>query len=404
MPLSLSPAEARKLVLNSQRVLKVERKGRSIEATMSAFNHLGYIQIDTISVVARAHHHTLWVRNPRYQPEHLDTLLANRKIFEYWSHAAAYLPMEDYRFSLPRMQLEKEGKGHWHVKNRKLMKAVLKRIQNEGPLSARDFEDTGGKRAVWERKPAKYALEQLFMEGAVMTTARRGFQKIYDLTERVLPDDVSTQCPNKAEYARFLIQRFLNAHGLGRIAEIAHLRQGFRSDIAEAAEEMLGADELQEVKSCGVTWLTNAQALSALEQRLPKAAVRILSPFDNLVILRNRIDTLFNFDYQIECYVPEQKRKYGYFSLPIVWQGKIVARMDCKAHRKEGLFEVRHLAIERNLTKKEEFLTALAKEVWRFVRFNVCESVSINHLTVDAKGSGNLKSLMTDEINRCAPD
>lgn len=221
MPVSLSPAEARKLVLNCQRVLQKSRKGRAIDATMSAFSHLGYIQIDTISVVARAHHHTLWARNPRYQLSHLDKLLADRKIFEYWSHAAAYLPMEDYRYALPRMQLEKQSKGHWHVKNARLMKQVLKRITDEGPLGSRDFEDTGGKRAVWERKPAKYALEQLFMEGAVMTTARQGFQKLYDLTERVLPEGLDTSVPSKSEYSKFLVRRFLRANGLGKVVEFS---------------------------------------------------------------------------------------------------------------------------------------------------------------------------------------
>ncbi len=404
MPLSLSPAEARKLVLNSQRVLKVERKGRAIDATMSAVNHLGYIQIDTISVVMRAHHHTLWVRNPRYRLEHLDRLLAERKIFEYWSHAAAYLPMADYRYSLPRMQLEKEGKGHWHLKDRKLMRAILKRIRDEGPLCARDFEDTGGKRAVWERKPAKYALEQLFMEGAVMTTARRGFQKVYDLTERVLPDHVNKCCPDKEENARFLVQRFINAHGLGRFAEIAHLRQGFRADIAGAIENMLATDELQEVKSCGEIWLTSRQAMQALEQNLSKATVRIISPFDNFIILRNRIQKLFNFDYQIECYVPERKRKFGYFSLPVVWQGKLVARIDSKAHRKESVFEIKHLAIEKSLTEKEKFLTTLAKEIWRFAEFNLCRSVSIKRVTVNAKQFVELKKLLTNLTSHTASD
>jgi len=353
---------------------------------------------------AEARHHTLWVRNPRYQPDHLDKLLADRKIFEYWSHAAAYLPMEDYRYSLPRMNLEKEGKGHWHVKNRKLMRAVLKRIQNEGPLSTRDFKDDGGKRAVWEQKPAKYALEQLFMEGAVMTTARRGFQKVYDLTERVLPDHVNTRCPDKAEYSRFLIRRFLNAHGLGRLPEIAHLRQGFRSDVAEAIEEMLGAGELEKVKSCGETWFTNRTALLTLEQSLSKVAVRIISPFDNFVILRNRINKLFKFDYQIECYVPENKRKFGYFSLPIIWQGKIVARMDSKAYRKESLFEIKHLVIESSLAKREEFLTAFAKEAWRFARFNLCNVMSVRRVTVDAKESTILKSLLSHLLDQTAPN
>ena len=139
--LRLSPAEARKLVLLSQRVLTSTRTGKALDATLEAIEHLGYIQIDTISVIERAHHHTLWNRNPRYQPRQLDRLVAEGQVYEYWSHAAAYLPMRDYRFSLPRMKLEAANRGHWHQKDPSLMKSVLKRVEQEGPLMARNFED-----------------------------------------------------------------------------------------------------------------------------------------------------------------------------------------------------------------------------------------------------------------------
>nr|XP_061806072.1 uncharacterized protein YcaQ-like [Nerophis lumbriciformis] len=394
MSVSLSPVEARKLVLNCQRVVQVERRGRAIDATLSALQHLGYIQIDTISVVARAHHHTLWVRNPRYREIHLDKLLANRKIFEYWSHAAAYLPMQDYRHALPRMQLEKSRKGHWHSKSPKLMRQVLKRIENEGPLSARDFEDTGGRRQVWERKPAKYALEQLFMEGVVMTTARKGFQKIYDLTENVLPADVDRSMPGKQEHARFLVERFLQAHGLGKTIEFSHLRQGFKADIAQAVTDMHEAGTLLKVESCGEQWFALSNALEALEHPISRASVRIMSPFDNLVILRKRMQSLFDFDYQIECYLPDAKRRFGYFSLPVLWQGSLLARMDCKAHRKDLLLEIRHLAIESSVKKTQGFLEALSKEVWKFARFNGCDSIQLQRVSMEQVDRPKLQSAL----------
>ena len=131
---SLSIQQAQKLVLHSQRVLTTNQSGPAIEATLSAIEHLGYIQIDTISVVQRAHHHTLWNRNPRYQEAQLHQLLASKQVFEYWSHAAAYLPFRDYRFSLIRKHALKSGKqSHWHDRDEKMIRLVLKRITAEGP-------------------------------------------------------------------------------------------------------------------------------------------------------------------------------------------------------------------------------------------------------------------------------
>ncbi|MBX2869147.1 MAG: winged helix DNA-binding domain-containing protein [Acidiferrobacterales bacterium] len=404
MPVSLSPAEARKLVLNAQRILQVNKKGRAIDATMDACCHLGYIQIDTISVVARAHHHTLWTRNPRYRTTHLDQLLADRKIFEYWSHAAAYLPMDDYRFALPRMQLERQGKGHWHKKNASLMNQVLKRITEEGPLSARDFEDPGGgKRAVWEWKPAKYALEQLFMEGVIMTSSRQGFQKVYDLAERVLPAEVDKSVPSVNDYARHVIKRYLRANGLGKVVEFSHLRKGFKADIATAAAEMLESGELCEIQSCGEQWLAMDNALDHLNQPLSRARVRIISPFDNFIILRKRIRSLFQFNYQIECYLPAEKRLFGYFSLPIIWQGNLVARLDAKAHRKDGILEVKHLAIEGSLKKSAEFLTALAPELWRFAHFNECDDITVDRVSVSQGHDKAIRQLFKENIKKSVP-
>ena len=137
---TLSLDEARKLVLLSQWPPGAGRAGRALDATLAAVRHLGYVQIDTISVVERAHHHTLWSRSRRYRPAHLQRLLEDKKIFEYWSHAAAYLPMEDYRFSLPRMRAIAGGQRHWFAPDRRMMKKVLQRISAEGPLRARDFE------------------------------------------------------------------------------------------------------------------------------------------------------------------------------------------------------------------------------------------------------------------------
>ena len=392
---SLSLPEARKLVLNSQRVLAPERTGRAIDATLSAIRHLGYIQIDTISVIERAHHHTLWNRNPRYQHKQLDKLVEERKVFEYWSHAAAYLPIEDYRYCLPRMQAEIAGAGRWHSKDRKLMDHVLDRIRDEGPLRSKDFEDPNpGKKEMWEWKPAKQALEQLFIEGRIMAVRRDSFNKVYDLTENVLPSEIDVSTPTEKEFVRFLAESFLRAQGLGRQPEITHLRKGMQQIAREVIGEMLEAGELEQVAVKKDTWLMLPEALEELNRPLPRSKAKILSPFDNLVIQRKRMQDLFGFDYQIECYLPESKRKFGYFTLPVLWQGKLVARMDCKAHRQQGVLEVRNLVREPGLRKLEQFAAALANELRAFAAFNQCDDIRIADVCTP-----ELKTFLQHQVN-----
>jgi len=185
------------------------------DAVAQVISQLGFLQIDTISVVARAHHHTLWNRVLDYEPWMLDTAIKDRTVFEYWAHAAAYLPMQDYRFAQVRMRDMREGKSNWiRSTDTKLMRRVLKRIADEGPLRSRDFESKSkAKRGWWDWKPTKHALEQLFMQGDLMITSRQGFQKRYDLRERVLPDHVDTRFPTAHEYATYLIDYQLRSWG-----------------------------------------------------------------------------------------------------------------------------------------------------------------------------------------------
>ena len=383
LPESLSKIEARKLTLLSQRALPSSTTGLAINATLSAVEHLGYIQIDTISVIQRAHHHTLWNRNPRYQASQLDHLVEDGKVFEYWSHAAAYLPMRDYRFSLPRKRAFATGEQeHWFERDKRMEKEVLRRITEEGPLMARDFE--GDRKGDWKAKPAKAALENLLMQGDLMSRRRVNFQKVYDLTERVVPKGTDTTVPAPEEHAHHLIHRYLQAHGLGQAAEIAYLRKGMKGLITQTMKEMETSGELVRLQVGDEDYHALPDSLELLSKPLPRSRLKILSPFDNLVIQRKRLQTLFDFDYQIECYVPEAKRMYGYFTLPILWDGKLVARMDCKVDRKEALLNIHHLALEPWLKKTDAFLQALNKELKRFMAFNGCEQVRV-HRTSPAK-------------------
>jgi len=376
---SLSNQQARKLVLLSQRLPPTKSAGSALAATLSAIKNLGYIQIDTISAIQRAHHHTLWNRNPRYKTSHLEQLTADKQVFEYWSHAAAYLPMRDYRYSLPRKHAIANGtQDHWYDRDAPLMKSVLTRIATEGPLMAKDFKHTGKKTGEWGSKPAKRALECLFIQGELMIPYRVHFHKVYDLTERVLPENVDATPPNPEEHARFMITRYLQANGLGRPAEISYLLKNTKLRITSTLQEMVSSGEVLPILAGGDNYYALPASLELLNKPLARSKLKILSPFDNLLIQRKRMQALFDFDYLIECYVPQAKRQYGYFSLPILWDGKLVARMDCKAERKESLLHIYHLALEPSLTQPDAFTLALCKELQSFLRFNHCSRLKLH--------------------------
>lgn len=396
MPESISIQQARKLVLHSQRIPPVKQSGSAIAATLSTIEHLGYIQIDTISVIQRAHHHTLWNRNPRYKNSHLDQLITDKQVFEYWSHAAAYLPIGDYRYSLPRKHAIANGDlNHWYERDELLMKSVLERIADEGPLMAKDFDQGDRKSGEWGTKPAKRALEYLFMQGKLMVPYRLNFHKVYDLTERVLPEDIDTTLPNSEEYGRFLITRYLQANGLGQGGEIGYLLKNTKTLISATLQEMVLGGELLQIVVGTKSYYALPASLELLGKPLARSKLKILSPFDNLLIQRKRIKTLFGFDYLLECYVPESKRQYGYFSLPVLWEGELVARIDCKIERKKSLLHILHLALEPRLVKADSFATALYKEIIPFMQFNNCVNLRL-HRTSPA----NLKPVLQTVINK----
>jgi len=366
----------RRIALNQQGLLKADSFGRGKQAVLRAIEHLGYIQIDTISVVERAHHHVLWSRVSNYRPVFLDRLVKERKVFEYWFHAAAWLPMRDYRFALPRMNKRNGERGWFAGCDKKLVALILERVREEGPLRARDFEDTReGKKEWWDWKPAKQALEQLFMQGELMVSRREGFQKVYDLPERVLPGWVDTRMPEIDEYAGHLIDTTLRAHGFATQKSISYLRKGqaLREAIREQLQSRIDAG-LIVTMTLRNNNLVYADA-KLLESRSPRssATVRILSPFDNAVIQRERGRDLFNFDFQIECYVPQPERQFGYFCLPILYRDGLVGRIDCKAHRKRNRLEIKSLHIEHRID--DEFSGALDKALQSFAQFNGCDSI-----------------------------
>lgn len=373
----LTKEQARAIALQAQGLDKSHSFGKGKAGALNAVKRLGYIQLDTLSVVARAHHHTLWTRSDAYVEKHLDELVKEKKVFEYWSHAAAYMPMEDFRFSLPRKETFRKGRSHWFGKDKKVMQYVLDRIKAEGPLQSRDFE-TDKKRASWfDWKPAKNALEQLFQDGTLMVAERKGFQKVYDLAENILPSGIDTTVPTKEEYARHLIENTVKAHGFASVKEIGHLRKGMGPHIQKALNKMLKNGELTEyqienVKEKQYSFLQTWN----LEPSNKKTAV-LLSPFDNAVIMRKRLKNIFDFDYGIECYLPEHKRTFGYFCLPILYGDQFVGRLDPKADREKKIFIVKSLYIEHPPADMDEFLPFLASAIKRFAAFNNCKKIEV---------------------------
>jgi uncharacterized protein YcaQ len=378
---SVSPSDARRLVLARQGLASRRTFGSGLEATQKAIEHLGYVQIDTLSVVARAHIHTLWNRVSAFKATDIDQLQEQGAVFEHWAHALAILPMRDYRYSLPMMQRIASGDTHWYPKDRKQVNKVLKRIREEGPLSAKDFKDKKSSDAMWSRSPSKIALEQLFMEGELMVPRRNNFHKVYDLRERVLTSDVDVSTPTIEELCGHLIGSYLRAQGLAQISELVYLRKGLGKQMSQTVADFVEAGMLQKLDVNGQIYYATPKSLDVIDQRPPSPKLRILSPFDNAVIQRKRLASLFEFDYQIECYVPKAKRKFGYFCLPVLRGNRFVARLDAKADRKTAVFHVMNLYLERSVKNREAFLVALRAELERFAKFDGCTSVEIHAIT-----------------------
>lgn len=373
---TLSAEAARRIVVDRQGFARAAPFGRGAPALPRAVAHLGHVQIDSISVVVRAHHHVLHARIPDHVPEHLDRAL-NRDLFEYWAHAAAFLPLDRYRFALPLMEAHRRRAVRW-VRSRDpaLEGRLLAQVRERGPCRARDFDAPPGHRGAgwWNWKPAKRALEHLFMSGALMVAARTGLEKVYDLPERVLPGNVDTRTPDAQALARHVALEHLRAQGVVQRAALASARPlpGFtaRMDaaladlVAEGAVVPLVPKPDRQAPEPGTGWYGDPAALAAPPERI-RRVLRILSPFDNLVIDRLRLQRLFGYDYRLECYLPPARRIFGYFCLPLLLGTRFVGRLDARADRTSGMLEVRGLHLESNapaeLPGLEAALEALAR-------------------------------------------
>ena len=382
--MELTQSEARKLFLKQQGLLRDNEFGRGKNATNRVIQRLSYVQIDTISVIRRAHEHVLYNRVANYNPKHLEKLVQEREIFEYWSHAAAFLPFKDFRYSLPVMK----GFRNARQCDNKIKSEVLARIRAEGPLQSRDFEDTSSKKrgGWWEWKPSKRVLEHLFFSGELMVTRRERFQKVFDLTENVLPSSISTTEPTLTEWTRFIVLSMVHALGIATEYDVGYARPTIRrlskitlKDPLKATISALVAEgELLKVNVQGRACYTTEKILGLLPVRSTRQSVRLLSPFDNLVINRRRTRELFDFEYLLECYLPAAKRKYGYFSLPLLYGHSLIGRLDAKAHRKHRQLQVNNLMLESHVRIDDRLIQALVKGIVKFAKDHECDSFSFH--------------------------
>ena len=370
--MKLTHTEAQAVMIAATGLTK--RPGRALNKldVLEAIRRMSALQIDTIHVVARSPYLVLWSRLGDYEPRWLDELLAEGKLFEYWSHEACFLPIEDYPLYRHRMlSAERMGWKYsrvWVNAHRKEVKGLLNFIRKHGPVRSSDFARTDGKAGGWwEWKTEKRALEMLFTAGELMIARRHNFQRIYDLRERVLPSWDDSLLPSEEEARRALALLAVRALGIAKARWVSdYFRTGRRETsvtvTALADEGQLLRVEVEGWKEEAYVHPENRKLIEKVKRgSLPLELTTLLSPFDPLCWDRARAREMFGFDYRLECYTPAPKRRYGYFTLPILHRGKLIGRLDPKAHRKEGLFEVKSLNLEPEVVINDELIEDVAR-------------------------------------------
>ena len=376
-PITLSKSQVRQIILEAAGLARRAQFGTGIEAVYRLIDHLGFVQLDTNYVVERAHHHVMAARVPDYQPEWLAELVEDGRLFEYFTSDAGYLPMHAFRFSLPVKNAFAARRKPLTKQEVILMKQVLDRLEREGPLMVGDFENDRleASSGWWDWRPAKVALERLYLEGTLMITRTKGFHKVYDLPMNQVPADTDQTLPSDVEYARFVIRRTLTALGIAYAKELAWRARFVKGNLVK--QELVKMAAEGEVHMVLIEGLKSAPLYMLPGQPIDielSGDAFILSPFDILNVFRHRLRDFFDFDYQIECFVPAPKRKYGYFSLPVLVGDMFVARMDAKADRKRQVLIVHNLhfeAVEISTTMTEKIVQALKA----FVKFNRCRDI-----------------------------
>jgi uncharacterized protein YcaQ len=366
-----SRATARALLLAAQGLSSSPERPAAKGDVLESVRRMGALQIDSIAVVARSPYLVLWSRLGHYEPRWLDELLAEGALFEYWAHAASLIPIEDYGLYRRFMLEGREKTRAWMSAHPEEIGRVLARVREGGPVRSAEFERTDGwAGGWWEWKPEKRALEHLFSAGELMISRRDpNFHRVYDLRERVLeralPSWEDAQAPSYKEVQRALALKAVRALGVAVARWVPDYFRTPRRGIAGLLDEL--ADEGNLLRARIEGWEEPAYvhpdnaglSEEAVSGELRSSLTTLLSPFDPVVWDRARASDLFGFEYRIEVYTPAARRRYGYYSLPILHRGALVGRLDAKAHRKEGLFEIRALHLEPGVPATEDLVAGL---------------------------------------------
>lgn len=344
----VSLADARRLWLRAQRLDEKTPFGAGSQAVAAAIAHLGYVQIDTINIIERCHHHILWSRIPGYRAAALAAIQSGEKsAFEYWTHALSYVPTSDYRFFVPAMEARRSKAHPFHGRiDPDAYAAMLARIRDQGPLSLRDIDDEKLEEKLhpWaSRKPSKRLLDYGFWVGDLTVSARTGMLKSYELTDRHFGWTGPMPAATPDEFAAYLLDRGLRTQGVVSLESMTYGDAPSKAAVARLVAERVTNGDLVPIEIEGLArtnhWATPAalDEVSALERA---RRVHILSPFDPLVIQRKRLSGLFGYDHRFEAYVPAARRVLGYFALPVLVGDRVVAAIDTKMDRKAGALAI----------------------------------------------------------------
>jgi uncharacterized protein YcaQ len=376
---SLTKAQARHIWLRAQRLDTVVPFGDGPEATAAAVEHLGYVQIDTINVIERCHHHILWNRIPTYRRADLrQAQSVDKSVFEYWTHALSYIPAKDFRFFIAAMKRHRRDGHKWFASvSTADLRKVMTLIRKDGALTIRDIEDDVlvEKEHLWaSRKPSKRALQLAFYTGALTISERNGMLKTYDLMERHFGWDKLPRPASAKDISNYLLDRALRAQGIVSLDSICHLDAKNKSAIRQLIQSRVRGNELVPVslEDSGKLehWARPEDIEGASEQA--SEMVHILSPFDPLIIQRKRLQLFFDYAHRFEAYLPKEKRVFGYFALPVLVGDQIVAAIDLKTDRKtQKLLMQKWTWIGKQ--PRRLLKSRIEDELHRFERFQLAE-------------------------------
>ena len=389
--------QARSFILDVQGI----RTSKPCRSMMDVVYRIHNVQIDTISVVSRSHNLISWNRYPKYEEGEIWELQKEGKIFEYWSHAACLLPMETYPFYVWRRSFYPEelwaSFRKWGQENKDIIEQVYKKVKNDGVTNSASVGERKTKSdGWWDWKIEKRALEYLYTTGKLMVAYRKNFQKQYDLAERVVPSGTNTEPLTDDEASEFVVDTTLRALGLGSHQDMRtylgrlparKLWNGKKAEVESYLDQRMSEGIIEEVSIEGVkdrffVLKENVKKLTSTTRVLTDdEPVKILSPFDNITRERHYPTQIWNFDYKIECYVPEPKRVYGYFVLPILDRTNLAGRMDAKVHRKTGLLEIKKLYLEDKSLKSNDGIMRLKSGITNFAEFHSCDEIRFNQVS-----------------------